>query len=60
MWEIPTHWYDLVRKPQVFAHIDYWQRGLGNNSCQGDVVLPKYECPTSGHYTYTLRLKPNL
>lgn len=60
LWKIPTHWYDLVRKPQVFAHIDYWQRGLGNNSCQGDVVLPKYECPTSGNHTYTLRLKPNL
>ena len=60
LWKIPTHWYDLVRKPQVFAHIDYWQRGLGNNSCQGDVVLPKYECPTSGDHTYTLRLKPNL
>lgn len=60
LWEIPTHWYDLVRKPQVFAHIDYWQRGLGNNSCQGDVVLPKYECPTSGDHTYTLRWKPSL
>lgn len=60
LWKIPTHWYDLVRKPQVFAHIDYWQRGLGNNSCQGDVVLPKYDCPTTGHHTYTLRLKPNL
>lgn len=60
LWKIPTHWYDLVRKPQVFAHIDYWQRGLGNNSCQGDVVLPKYECPTTGDHTYTLRLKPNL
>ena len=60
LWKIPTHWYDLVRKPQVFAHIDYWQRGLGNNSCQGDVVLKKYECPDSGNHTYTLRLRPNL
>lgn len=59
MWSRPTHWYDLTRQPQVFAHIDYMQRGLGNNSCQGDAVLSKYACPTSGNCSYTLRLTPS-
>ena len=56
MWSKPTHWYDLKRQPQLFTHIDYYQRGLGNNSCQGDVVLSKYECPKEGEYW--LRVKP--
>ena len=58
MWEKNTHWYDMAKKPQVFAHFDYWQRGLGNNSCQGDACLNQYRCPESGNYTYTLRFKP--
>ena len=61
MWQKNTHWYstNMAKKPQVFAHFDYWQRGLGNNSCQGDVCLEQYRCPTSGCYTYTLRFKPS-
>ena len=58
LWSKATHWYDLTRQPQVFAHIDYMQRGLGNNSCQGDAVLSQYACPTSGTYSYTLRFTP--
>ncbi len=61
MWQKDTHWYSssMAKKPQVFAHFDYWQRGLGNNSCQGDVCLNQYRCPENGSYTYTLRFKPS-
>lgn len=58
------HWGDLYEYPQVFAHFDYWQRGLGNNSCFADCCLPKYETPYPGNYqgadelTYTLRFTP--
>ena len=58
MWQTNLHWYDLTRDSQVYAHFDYMQRGLGNNSCGGDKFLSKYLCPTSGSYTYTLRFKP--
>lgn len=58
LWENKLHSYDLTRDNTVYAHFDYWQRGLGNNSCGGDSCLPQYECPTSGSYTYTLRLTP--
>ena len=60
MWKQKLHWYDLTRDSQVYAHFDYMQRGLGNNSCGGDKFLSKYLCPTSGSYTYTLRFKPQL
>lgn len=53
-----THWYNLTKQKQVFAHFDYWQRGLGNNSCGGDTCLNAYKCPTSGSHTYTLRFQP--
>ena len=58
------HWSDLKKYPQLFAHFDYWQRGIGNNSCAGDCCLPKYETPYPGNYqgadtlTYTLRFIP--
>ena len=58
MWNTKLHWYDLTRDPQVYAHFDYMQRGLGNNSCGGDGCLSQYQCPSSGSYTYTLRFKP--
>lgn len=56
MWSSKLHWYDLTRYPQVYAHFDYMQRGLGNNSCGGDGCLSDYVCPSSG--SYTLRFKP--
>ena len=59
MWQNKLHWYDLTKKKQVYAHFDYCQRGLGNNSCQGDACLDKYLCPTSGTHTYTLRFTPS-
>ena len=58
MWNTKLHWWDLTRNPQVYAHFDYMQRGLGNNSCGGDQILSDYECPSWGSYTYTLRFKP--
>ena len=58
MWKQKLHWYDLTRNSQVYAHFDYMQRGLGNNSCGGDKTLSDYVCPSWGSYTYTLRFKP--
>ena len=60
MWSDGLHWYDLTKQGQVYAHFDYYQRGLGNNSCGGDQALSKYQCPTSGSYTYTLRFTPSV
>lgn len=51
------HPYDLQKSSQIYAHFDYWQRGLGNASCGGDSCLDKYKCPT-GTFTYTLRFTP--
>ena len=58
MWNSALHWYDLTRYEQTFAHFDYFQRGLGNNSCGGDGCLDNYLCPSYGTYSYTLRLTP--
>ena len=58
MWNSQLHWYDLTRDPQIYAHFDYAQRGLGNNSCGGDGCLSQYEVPSRGNYTYTLRFTP--
>ena len=61
MWNTKLHWYDLTRNSQVYAHFDYMQRGLGNNSCGGDGCLSDYVCPSSSwnsNYGYTLRFKP--
>jgi beta-galactosidase len=57
------HWTDLTRYSKVFAHFDYWQRGIGNNSCFSDSCLPHYEVPYPGNnqggdLTYILRFIP--
>ncbi len=57
------HWADLTRYAPIFAHFDYWQRGIGNNSCFSDCCLPHYETPypgnnQGGNLTYTLRFIP--
>lgn len=57
MWSDGKHWYDLTKSNQIFAHFDYWQRGLGNGSCGGDSCLDQYLCP-DGSYSYTLRFTP--
>lgn len=51
------HPYDLTRSPQVFAHFDNWQRGIGNHSCGGDSCLPQYQVPT-GKHVVTMRFAP--
>ena len=51
------HPYDLVRSNQIFAHFDFWQRGIGNRSCGGDSCLPQYKTPTGAH-EFTLRFTP--
>ena len=61
MWNTKLHWYDMTRNDQVYAHFDYMQRGLGNNSCGGDSCLSDYVCPYSSwnsSYGYTLRFTP--
>lgn len=68
MWNHNTHyerlhWSDLTRYGEVFAHFDYWQRGIGNNSCFSDSCLPHYEVPYPGNdqggdLTYILRFMP--
>ena len=59
MWNSQLHWYDLTRDPQIYAHFDYAQRGLGNNSCGGDGCLSQYEVPSWNSYSYTLRFTPS-
>ena len=51
------HPYDLTKRDQVFAHFDFWQRGIGNRSCGGDSCLPQYMTPT-GEHVVTLRFTP--
>lgn len=60
MWSDGLHWYDLTKQSQIYAHFDYYQRGLGNNSCGAETALSQYRCPTSGSYTYTLRFTPSV
>ena len=55
--EVGKHPYDLVRSNQIFAHFDFWQRGIGNRSCGGDSCLPQYMTPTGAH-EFTLRFTP--
>lgn len=60
------HWADLKEYPQLFAHFDYWHRGIGNNSCFSDCCLPHYEVPYPSNWqgaeelTYTLRFIPEV
>ncbi len=51
------HQWDMETSNAIYAHFDYLQRGIGNGSC-GAGVMSKYELPTSGSYTYTLRFTP--
>ena len=53
------HPYDLTRSEQVFAHFDFWQRGIGNHSCGGDSCLPQYKTPI-GEHVVTLRFTPSI
>ena len=49
-----SHPWNVEMKPEVYAHFDYMQRGLGNGSC-GPGTINQYLCPSYGTYTHTLR-----
>ena len=51
------HDFDLETHPETFLHFDYMQKGLGNASC-GPGQLDKYLVPSSGTYSYKLRITP--
>lgn len=51
------HDFQLEMHPEIYLHLDYMQKGLGNGSC-GPGVLDKYKVPSSGTYSYTLRFTP--
>lgn len=55
-----AHDFDLKPRPETILHLDYMQRGLGNGSCgQGTGTLYQYCVPSSGTYSYKLRLTPS-
>lgn len=51
------HPWEMVERNEVYAHFDYIQRGLGNGSC-GPQTIEKYQVPSSGTYSFTLRFSP--
>lgn len=51
------HPWELNPREEVYTHFDYVQRGLGNGSC-GPQTIEKYQVPSSGTYSFTLRFSP--
>lgn len=51
-----NHEWQLKPREETILHLDYMQRGLGNASC-GPGTLGKYLVPSSGTYSYTIRLE---
>ena len=51
------HPWEMTPRSEVYAHFDYVQRGLGNGSC-GPQTIEKYQVPSSGTYSFTLRFSP--
>ncbi len=51
------HPWEMVERNEVYAHFDFVQRGLGNGSC-GPQTIEKYQVPSSGTYSFTLRFSP--
>lgn len=51
------HPWELEAREEVYAHFDFVQRGLGNASC-GPQTIEKYQVPSSGTYSFTLRFSP--
>jgi beta-galactosidase len=51
------HPWEMSPRSEVYTHFDYIQRGLGNGSC-GPQTIEKYQVPSSGTYTFTLRFSP--
>lgn len=52
------HAYDLEKSDYIFAHFDYYQRGVGNNSCGAENTIQKYYCP-QGTFNVTMRFAPS-
>lgn len=50
------HEWALVKQPYIYMHLDFTQRGLGNASC-GPGTLSEYYVPSTGTYSYTLRIR---
>jgi beta-galactosidase len=51
-----SHAHELVRRPEVFVHLDAFQRGLGTLSCGPD-TLPTYRLRAGTHrFEYVLRV----
>lgn len=50
-WQLPPSEYSVL-------HLDYMQMGVGNGSCGPAYTLEQYRIPTSGTFTYQLRIKP--
>lgn len=51
------HPWELNPREEIYAHFDFVQRGLGNGSC-GPQTIEKYQVPSSGTYSFTLRFSP--
>lgn len=51
------HPWELEAREEVYTHFDYIQRGVGNGSC-GPQTIEKYQLPSSGTYSFTLRFSP--
>ena len=52
------HPWELTKSTRnTYLHFDYMQRGIGNFSCGSIGPLDQYLCPSSGEYTFTLRMK---
>ncbi len=51
--------YNLRKRNDIVLHLDYMQRGLGNNSCGSEDLssLPQYSVQRT-RYSHTLRLSP--
>ena len=51
------HPWEMVERNEVYTHFDYIQRGVGNGSC-GPQTIEKYQLPSLGTYSFTLRFSP--
>ena len=51
------HPWEMVKRNEVYTHFDYIQRGVGNGSC-GPQTIEKYQLPSLGTYSFTLRFSP--
>lgn len=53
-----AHDFNLTRRPETILHLDWRQRGVGNASCGNVQPLDEYNMPSSGTYSYKLRITP--